>query len=129
VEQVGTPDEIWSAPATVFVARFVGSPAMNLLPASSPLRPRTVSAQAVTDHLIGIRPDAVVLGAHGHAAAVTGVDVVGADAHVHLRVGDDDVVARVPSAQRPRPGENLRVSVSERDVHHFDARTGTRLPS
>ena len=38
IEQVGTPDEIWRTPATTFVARFVGSPAMNLLPADGPLR-------------------------------------------------------------------------------------------
>jgi ABC-type sugar transport system ATPase subunit len=128
VEQVGTPDEIWSYPATVFVARFVGSPTMNLLPVGSPLRPPSVLAEAAPDRLLGIRPDAVVLGAQGQAAAVTRVDVVGADAHVHLRVGDDELVARVPSGQRPRPGDTVRVSVSERDVHLFDAQTGSRLP-
>jgi multiple sugar transport system ATP-binding protein len=59
---------------------------------------------------------------------VTRVDVVGADAHIHLRMGDDELVARVPSGQRPRPGDTVRVSVSERDVHLFDAQTGSRLP-
>ncbi len=127
IEQVGSPDEIWSAPATVFVARFIGTPAMNVLPAEGPLRPAWLPARAAVDRLLGIRPDAVILGAHGVAATVARVDVVGADAHVHMRLGNDELVARVPTGRRPRPGENLRVSVGDNDVHQFDAGTGARL--
>jgi len=127
IEQVGTPDEVWSTPATVFVARFIGSPPMNMLPGDGPLRPAGLSAGLAVDRLLGIRPDAVILGDHGMAASVARVDIIGADAHVHLRVGNDELVARVPTGRRPQPGENLRVSVSDHDVHQFDASTGVRL--
>ena len=127
IEQVGTPDQIWSAPATVFVARFVGSPAMNVVPAGGPLRPEWLPERAATGRLLGIRPDAVRLGEHGVPAAVERVDVVGADSHVHLRVGTDELTARVPAGHRPRVGDGVRVAVDEQDFHHFDAGTGRRL--
>ena len=127
IEQVGTPEEIWSAPATIFVGRFVGTPAMNVLSAQSPLRPAWLPAEAAAGRLLGIRPDAVNLGARGVDATVARVEVVGADAHVHLRIGDDELVARVPMSDRPRAGQSLRVSLGDDDVHQFDARTGVRL--
>ncbi|GAA4683941.1 ABC transporter ATP-binding protein [Phytohabitans rumicis] len=122
IEQVGTPDEIWRTPATTFVARFVGSPPMNLLPADGPL-----PGLASTGQVIGVRPAAVRLGADGVAATVERVEVVGEDAHAYLRLGEHPMVARIPAADRPAPGAQVRVAVREADVHVFDAVTGQRV--
>lgn len=123
IEQLGTPEKIWNEPETTFVARFVGSPAMNLLPGDGPVRPPDLPPKP--DCLIGFRPEAVMLGQEGDPpGTVTRVDVVGEDSYVYLSVGDQPVVARMPTAQRPSPGESLPVGV--RAVHIFDAATGRR---
>lgn len=121
IEQVGTPDEIWSRPATTFVARFVGSPPMNLLTADGPL-----PGLGPAGTLIGIRPGAIRLGSEGAAAHVERVEVVGEDAHVYLRLGEHPAVARVLSADRPTVGAETFVTVRSEDVHVFDAGTGKR---
>jgi ABC-type sugar transport system ATPase subunit len=132
VEQVGTPDEIWRTPRTTFVARFVGSPAMALLPADGPLRIGGVAPSA--DRIIGVRPEAVRLsaagfgnGVGGTSASVQRVEVVGEDAYVYLRAGQHGLVARVRAADRPAPDTEVRVSADAADVHQFDATTGHRL--
>jgi ABC-type sugar transport system ATPase subunit len=124
VEQLGTPEEIWNEPETTFVARFVGSPAMNLLPGDGPVRPPGLPPEP--DRLIGFRPEAAVLGREGDPlGSVTRVDVVGEDSYAYLSVGEHQVVARVPTAQRPSIGQ--AVPVGARAVHRFDAATGRRI--
>jgi ABC-type sugar transport system ATPase subunit len=119
VEQVGTPDEIWGAPATTFVARFVGSPAMTLVPGPVLGFPDGT--------LVGARPGAVRLGVPGgRPATVDRIEVVGEDAHLYLRLDDHPLVARVPAVDRPAAGDLVTISVAERDVHVFDAASGRR---
>jgi ABC-type sugar transport system ATPase subunit len=123
IEQVGTPDEIWRTPATTFVARFVGSPAMNLLPGDGPLAVRVGDGCQ-----IGVRPEAVVLDhPDGVRGVVERVDVVGEDAYIYVRIGTEPIVARVRAAVRPAVGATVRVAVSPADVHVFDATTGQRM--
>ncbi len=139
LEQVGTPDEVWRLPATTFVARFVGSPAMNLLPGDGPIRPVDTPSDVELGaaRQIGFRSEAVLL-SHGDAAVllshgdatpgvVERVDVVGEDAYAYVRVAGLTVVARVPATGRPRPGAEVRVAVQWRDTHLFEASTGRRL--
>jgi ABC-type sugar transport system ATPase subunit len=115
VEQVGTPEEIWRRPATTFVAGFVGSPAMNLFPGDGPW-------PVGGAHRVGVRPEALRLVAEGsgHPATVTGMEVIGEDAWVRLRIGDHALVARVPATDRPEPGATLMASAAEADLHAFD---------
>ncbi|SCL22777.1 multiple sugar transport system ATP-binding protein [Micromonospora pallida] len=134
VEQIGTPDEIWRTPASVFVARFVGSPAMNLLPAGGPFTPPgdAPTAAAGGDRLLGFRPEAVTLADPtddvGVAATVERVEVVGEDAYAYLTLpGGHRVVARVAAARRPGAGSTVRVTVRWADTHVFDAASGRRL--
>ncbi|MGK5671963.1 ABC transporter ATP-binding protein [Micromonospora sp. URMC 106] len=131
IEQVGTPDEIWRTPASTFVARFVGSPAMNLLPAHGPVRPSgaaPVPVGGAEELRIGFRPEAVTLdAAEGADAAVDRVEVVGEDAYAYLTLaGGHPVVARVPAARRPERGAAVRVGVRWPDVHVFHAGSGRR---
>ncbi|CAN5686128.1 sn-glycerol-3-phosphate ABC transporter ATP-binding protein UgpC [soil metagenome] len=132
LEQVGTPDELWSTPANRFVARFVGTPAMNLLPADGPLRLDGLPSGRPLE--IGVRPDALQLSVDsadtrdGAPGEVTLVERVGADANVHVRLESYDVVARVPADDRPHAGDRVTVGVRRQDVHLFAATTGRRVP-
>ena len=140
LRQIGTPEELWRAPADRFVARFIGSPAMNLLPADGSL---PVTGLPLGRELeLGVRPDALLLepaldvdqsagrlaGGAGVAAQVVLVERLGADAHVHLQAGAHEIVARVPAAAAPALGATLTVNVRREDVLLFDARTGDRVP-
>jgi multiple sugar transport system ATP-binding protein len=132
LEQVATPEQIWRAPASTFVARFVGSPPMNLLPGDGPLRPLGMDPDA--RRLVGFRPDAVHLGGSAGppgpgsvTATVERVDVVGEDAHAYLRIGSLPVVARVPTSGRPKVGDKVDLTVRWTDDHVFDAATGRRV--
>jgi ABC-type sugar transport system ATPase subunit len=140
IEQIGTPDEVWSRPATTFVARFVGSPAMNLVPAPlarSLLAPTAVdglpspggSGDGLGDPglLVGFRPGAIRIGGTGPAGVVERVEVVGEDAYVHLRISDRSLTARVPAGDRPEVGSSQPMSVRRPDLHVFDGSSGRRL--
>jgi ABC-type sugar transport system ATPase subunit len=123
IEQVGTPSEVYGAPRSTFVARFIGSPAMNLLPARAAAVTAPPGAQA------GIRPHHVVLSsAAALRATVELVEPRGADAIVHLRLEDDDrtpliaVVAESP----PPPGTHIGVELPVIRLHLFDA-NGNRV--
>jgi len=131
-EQIGTPDEIWRTPATTFVARFVGSPAMNLLPADGPLRPigSPSDVELVAGRQVGFRAEAVALGhSGGESGLVERVDVIGEDAYAYIRVAGSVVVARVPAALRPSEGDEVHIAVRWPDTHLFDAGSGRRLAS
>jgi sn-glycerol 3-phosphate transport system ATP-binding protein len=123
--QVGTPAEVYDRPCNVFVARFVGSPAMNLLPGTA-----IGQDAAVT---VGIRPELL-----RPAAELTdglGLDVVaevieplGSDVFVHGRTdAGEEVVARLPGKVRVAPGERVALAVPAADVHRFDAESGDLL--
>jgi ABC-type sugar transport system ATPase subunit len=139
--QVDPPQEVFQRPATAFVASFLGSPGMNLLPGrvrpavsgvrieAGPLRLRSF-APAVTDLagravLVGIRPTDLHVATDGDARVVIEEPVVrtaflGPEVEVALAAGDGDgeLVAHLP---RPLPavGSLLRLALAPRDVHLF----------
>ena len=126
IEQVDTPERIWRRPATSFVARFIGSPSMNLLPAAGPLPVPGVPPNP--GRQIGVRPEAVQIGDPGGVVAIVErVEVVGEDSYVYLRLAGHEIVARVASVGRPESGARLPISVRPGDVHVFDAATGRRV--
>jgi ABC-type sugar transport system ATPase subunit len=130
IEQIGPPDEVWRRPETTFVARFVGSPAMNLLPADGPLRPlgEPLLPPHGSGRLLGFRPEALQLGwADGAEGVVERVDLVGDDAYAYVRVANRTVVGRVRAASRPAVGDKTLVAVWWSDVHVFDEATGRRV--
>ena len=139
VQQIGTPDELFARPANRFVARFIGSPAMNLVPArldddalvAGPLRlprpPRLPAGRALE---VGFRPERVRLRRDHEGSArarVTLVEPVGSEAYVHVRADGEDVVARVVAEDRPEPGADVSLEVREEHLHVFDGETGERL--
>ena len=141
VEQLGTPLELYDMPATVFVAGFLGSPAMNFLPArledggaSVQLDGGTRLTLAGRHHgqalTLGLRPEHLSPDPEGdlmlHAAVV---EELGADTLIHgtLGAGGPEVTARVGGARTVRPGEALPVSVDPERLHLFDPQSGRRL--
>jgi multiple sugar transport system ATP-binding protein len=151
VQQIGAPNEIYATPANMFVASFMGSPAMNFLPAKvrrdaggalaleiddavAPLRLTEAQMQRVREGdevVAGIRPENLGAAAGPEGAVLEGrVDVVeptGPDALVTLRVGEVDVTARVAPSAAPRAGELAQYSVDMERLVLFERGTGRAL--
>lgn len=120
IEQVGSPQEVYARPASVFVAQFIGTPPMNVLP------PGTVEP---TEWLVGVRPEHVVVDPDGDVdATVTLVEHLGHEALVHLLVGEAAVVSRVDAAASlPATGDAVRLAMPPAHRHRFDPSTTRRV--
>jgi ABC-type sugar transport system ATPase subunit len=140
LQQVAPPEEIYRRPANRFVASFIGSPAMNLLPAAADGRLLRVGAflldRPPASHALngqrlelGIRPEhlRVSLDGPGVPAEVQVVEVAGSESFLHLAVGDQRLVARVGLELRPRVGAQVRVEIPVRQAYLFDADSGQTL--
>lgn len=154
IQQFGTPDEIYSRPRNLFVAGFIGSPAMNLRAGKIMNGGGTVTAalDGVTLDLgrygfasqpadgqpivVGLRPEH--FGAPGQALAdaagtfslpVQYTEKTGGDATGYLKFGDGLIAARIDPEQigRFRQGDTVDVSFPQGKVHVFDAVSGARL--
>ena len=141
-EQIGTPMEVYQNPATLFVAGFIGSPAMNFMPARSEggsrfsmLAGGSVTAaiggaeagRAVT---VGIRPehlrpcdsrDAMVSG------TVEMVEQLGADTLLHIGHGAGTIIARLLHGVHSESGSTLFLTADPSSVFLFDSATGARI--
>ena len=144
-EQIGTPLDLYERPSSIFVAGFIGSPAMNFLPASVTedgrveLGDRTRLSPPPHDRAlapgrtvtIGVRPEhlAVEGGAFGTVIlTVELAEMLGADTIVHGRLGDGTLLlARLPGKMRAVPGARLPLAVDPAQLHVFDRETGKRL--
>ena len=145
LQQVGSPRDLYEKPNNVFVAGFIGSPAMNLLPAdvveggikfgslNHPIDRDTLSNARSGNITVGIRPEDVVVAQSGDGLPVT-VDVVeelGADGYLygHADVNGSrvDIVARVDGRSHPSIGDTIVVTPKQGHVHAFDTESGERL--
>ncbi|HRL21899.1 sn-glycerol-3-phosphate import ATP-binding protein UgpC [Alcaligenes sp. SDU_A2] len=146
-EQIGTPAEVFDKPASVFVASFIGSPPMNLLPVhvtqqgqildddNQPLQfgtelvPPGVRGRKV---FLGIRPEHIRLHAPGLTTQVEMVEILGSEQLLHLVHGDYHLVVRCPVEQtRQYPiqlGETIQIGHQPpHPLHWFDRDTGRRI--
>ncbi|MFZ5541706.1 MAG: ABC transporter ATP-binding protein [Pseudomonadota bacterium] len=134
IEQEGTPDELYSRPATTFAARFIGTPAMNLValedgPDGAVIRgaKEPVLVGRGAGLTLGVRPEHVrLIDAGGVAAQVTNAEYHGADTIITARVGRESVLARAPGHLRLAAGAIVRLAWDPSSVHVFDAATGAR---
>ncbi|MCP9484611.1 MAG: ABC transporter ATP-binding protein [Gaiellaceae bacterium MAG52_C11] len=122
LQQAGTPEQLYTKPTNVFVARFIGSPAMNLVPAGF------VKGAGTGGQLAGFRPEHVVLGGgNGDAAyfqaTVEVVEYLGDEQLVHLAAGDEKLLAKLPVEDRVPTGVEQRFSIPRDKLHLFDAET------
>src|SRR5499433_3758655 len=99
IEQLGEPLELYDRPANLFVAGFIGSPAMNFLPERRNGR----------DVLVGVRPEHLDIASDGLAAEVVVVEPTGADTQIFCKVDGVEVTAVVRERHAFRPGEAVRL--------------------
>jgi len=140
-EQIGTPLELYERPETVFVASFIGSPSMNLLPGtledgrvslgagvSLPCSARSNAPREVT---VGLRPEHLLrdAGAAPLTLTVELAEMLGADTVVHGRLEANGplVLARLPGTIRAQPGERLPLTIAPEHIHLFDRESGKRV--
>jgi multiple sugar transport system ATP-binding protein len=145
LQQVGTPRDLYEKPNNVFVAGFIGSPAMNLFPADitdGGIKFGTAIAATERDALahassgtvtVGIRPEDILVASSGEGLQVD-VDVIeelGADGYLygHTEVNGSrvDIVARVDGRSHPMAGDRVFITPKPQHIHVFDQVTGERL--
>jgi multiple sugar transport system ATP-binding protein len=144
VEQTGTPLEIFDRPANVFVAGFIGSPAMNLMEGTVfreqdrawvesragrvPLPPGVVASSGARV-VYGVRPTALVLSDDAEAikARIETVEPTGESTQIHVLAGAERLVVAFPGRPALKRGTEILLRPIESMVHVFDAASGKRL--
>lgn len=136
IEQVGTPMEVYRKPASLFVAGFIGSPAMNMFPVDYLREKGAVFPAGLPEgtDLIGIRPDELTLiPPAGDQLAVSGtlmlLEPAGAESHlyIHLEGSAQPIVMRVSGVPHMQEGETIQMHASVDALHPFSKATGRRL--
>jgi len=133
VEQDGPPADLYERPATIFAARFIGSPGMNVLPAAAfgrvwqDLKGAAPKGRAPETLALGVRPEAARLASSGIGARIRAVEYSGADSLLDTRIGETPFVVRL--AGRPPLGADERVAIAwdAGAMHWFDAASGLRI--
>jgi multiple sugar transport system ATP-binding protein len=142
VEQIGTPLELFDRPRNLFVAQFIGSPAMNVL--AGTLRrngsgayvealgarwpvPDGVGGSDGQPVSYGIRPGDLNLGHNGIAAKVFVVEPTGAETEMLLQVGDAQLTLVMHGRTQAKPNETVHLGVEAANAHVFDRASGERL--
>jgi sn-glycerol 3-phosphate transport system ATP-binding protein len=143
--QVGSPLEIYERPATMFVAGFIGSPAMNFLEADVsrdgrslvlssavrlPLNGTGLPAWAGKKVVLGVRPEHLELNGGregGIQLTVDHVELLGADTLVHGRFADTVLTVRLPDVHRIEKQASIALSASPEKLHLFDPETKKRV--
>jgi multiple sugar transport system ATP-binding protein len=151
VQQFGTPDQIYADPANVFVAGFIGSPAMNFLSVQlissdgktalrggngwevplSPANARRATASGNGEVILGVRHGHLRVDRHATPGALPGriytVEPTGDVTFVHARIGEDLVVASTSAGFAGRGDEPIWVTPDQDHLYLFDARTNAAL--
>ncbi len=151
LQQVGRPLELYDTPRNLFVAKFMGSPQMNLLAvtvsgdgaalerAEFRMAAPTALVSALRPYagrrvVMGVRPEHVgdrAAAGPARSAAIRGVveiiETVGHEIILHVRVGDDLVIAKLDPRRIPAFGESLELSIDADAIHVFDRETEVRV--
>ncbi|HWB46736.1 MAG TPA: ABC transporter ATP-binding protein [Hyphomicrobiaceae bacterium] len=133
IEQQGSPAELYERPATMFTARFVGTPPMNILPPEAvqalggSVLAAAPSGQALGRLALGVRAEAVRLDASGIPAVVAGLEYLGADTLIDTRVADHPLTVRLPGRTHVGAGDRISVAWDAGAAHWFDATSGNRI--
>jgi multiple sugar transport system ATP-binding protein len=144
LQQVATPRELYETPASVFVAGFIGSPAMNLLQlpiVDGGVKFGTETISVARDVLaktsaksitVGIRPEnLVVTNGKGISVAIDVIEELGADGflygHTSIEGASAEIVSRVDGSVHPHAGETVTLNIADGIIHLFDIESGLRL--
>ncbi|GAB3137514.1 ABC transporter ATP-binding protein [Marisediminicola antarctica] len=145
LQQVGTPRDLYEKPQNVFVAGFIGSPAMNLFESNivdtgimfgsavAPVEREVLATNKGKKATIGVRPEDMIVSTSGDGLPVE-VDLVeelGADGylygHADIEGSRVDVVARVDGRIHPSAGDHVFITPEAQHIHVFDVESGLRL--
>jgi multiple sugar transport system ATP-binding protein len=137
VEQVGAPLDLYDRPDNLFVAGFIGSPAMNMLTgrmdgdgrfrtADGVALPAPGGAEAGRPAVYGVRPESFRLGGD-IPLTVEVVEPTGSETHVLAKLGETEIIGVFRERVRAAPGERLMVGVDLAATHLFDPGSGRRL--
>ncbi|MDB5530694.1 MAG: sugar transporter ATP-binding protein [Devosia sp.] len=142
IEQVGSPLELYDTPETLFVAGFIGSPAMNLIKgtvalgdgpsivtadgASLPL-PSVPGLEAGREVTYGFRPEHLSIDPAGMPAKVVVIEPTGSETQVNARLGATAITAIFRDRVNFRPGDSIPLLPDNKRAHVFDTQTGQRL--
>jgi len=142
VEQIGAPLDLYDRPNNLFVASFIGSPAMNFLKGKIKANGATgfegpngvqlplATAPANSDGqpaVYGIRPEHFVIADDGAEAEIVVVEPTGSETQVFAKLGGEEVVAVFRERHQFNPGDKIRLKPDPHLVHLFDETTGRRL--
>lgn len=140
VEQMGAPLDLYDRPGNLFVAGFIGSPAMNLLEGAIeggafvtkgglrlPLPAHHASAPSGRPLVYGLRPEHITLSDGGVPVEVVVVEPTGSETLIVVKGGHTEFDCLFRSRIHPKPGETLRIQPDIAHVHLFDAESGRRL--
>jgi multiple sugar transport system ATP-binding protein len=139
VVQTGTPQDIYDRPASVFVAQLVGSPRINLLPATPNAGAIHIGDSAIHIPLVGVvnnlpetftlgvRPEDVQIAPDGtHAGEVILVEPLGVETIIHIRSGQQTLLSVAAGMATWRVGDSVRFEIARPRLHFFDA-AGQRI--
>jgi len=135
IEQEGTPEALYNAPATAFTASFIGTPPMSILDTEPSGKGAVISGGGNAHVLsgtssplsIGIRPEKICIGNdNGIPAELVSADYLGADTIITAEIGAQKVLVRTPQRIQLSGREPARLSWAKEDTHIFDTATGHR---
>ncbi|MGA0608749.1 ABC transporter ATP-binding protein [Caldimonas sp. KR1-144] len=143
VQQFGTPDDIYSRPATRFVAEFIGSPTMNMLAARrdgieriaaqgvelalSDAHRRALSASNADELVYGLRPEDVGLAADGLPGRLAMIEPTGPETYALVETAAGTITVRVPGRVTESVGTPVRLRWQPGAAHLFDGRSEQRV--
>jgi len=139
IEQIGEPDTLYAKPANLFVAGFIGSPAMNLFAAEASGEEIRIGDETLPSSIthngpamLGIRPEDFLLDQSRTpgtiAAEVTLIEPMGADTLIFCQIsGGHEISVRLPRHVRVHDGEQLNLKPRDGALHLFDPESGNRL--
>ncbi len=135
IEQEGSPQALYAKPATLFAARFIGTPAMNLVALADAAGGAVVRGSTEValpgrgaGLTLGVRPEHIRLGpADGVRGTVTSAEYHGADTIVTVAVGQESFFVRAPGQLALAPGAPVRLAWEPQAAHLFDSATGARV--
>lgn len=136
IKQIGTPAEVFNRPKTTQVAAFIGSPPMNLLPATLQRRQLTIEGKTIQlpadssgngEVIVGVRPSHIRIDADGVPAQLYLSENLGESHLLNLYLGENLVKMRVTDMQGIKDGDTVGISFDTDALHLFDRETGLRI--
>ncbi|WP_343304333.1 ABC transporter ATP-binding protein [Mesorhizobium retamae] len=142
VEQIGAPLELYDRPANLFVAGFIGSPAMNFikgrldpndgrrfLAEDGTMLPVNAASETAKgkDLIYGLRPEGIKINGDGIPMTVVVTEPTGSETQMTAKLAGTDIACVFHERVSVKPGETINVSIDTRSTHLFDADSGQRI--